>query len=78
MNRAKTLIRYKAFTFIKEWGGYSADSESADDYLYHYCEFTMKTCNQNTWVFSDNSYITENEELFFCGDDYECFDPTGD
>ena len=81
MNTATKLIEtYRArFCEDMEMGGYEinhsvSDNEEMHDSLNYDCTgFDTIQC-QDTWIFSDGSYITRNEDLYWTGTDVDCFE----
>jgi len=63
-------------TYIEKSGGYRcANNDDAHDLLNDACTSFEEIALQETWIFSDGSYITRSEssDLYFTGDDVDDF-----
>ena len=77
MNTAKSLIESLGFIHSKpgQDGFYTdCDEETVIETLDNNCIKFDTLCDQSTWIFKDNSYITTNEDCYFTGDDIEEFE----
>ncbi len=65
--------------FICEYRGgkLAYDNMETIDFLNDNCVQVLALCDQETWIQDDNSYITRIEDVYFFGDDADCFKPTG-
>ena len=60
-------------------GGYVAiDNSELHDDLNDSCVTVKEILDQETWVMSDGSYITRNEDIYWTGDDVDDFEITED
>lgn len=63
-------------TVINSWANLDLDNSEINDLLEgEYTRFD-EINGQDTWVFSDGSYITRNVDDYYLGDDINYFDST--
>jgi len=73
---AKNLLNKMCVQFNGEYmGGKCAiDNDSTINFMNDNCVEVVELCGQETWVQSDGSYITRNDDLYFEGSDITDFE----
>lgn len=76
MNNAESIINKLNFkkTIINSYENNDLDNNQLHDLLNDESVYFQELCNQDTWSFSDSSYITRNEDDYYLGDDIKDFE----
>ena len=70
-----TKLNFKKTT-INSYDNNELDNNELHDLLNDECVYFQTLCDQDTWSFSDGSYITRNQDDYFDGDDISEFELT--